>query len=301
MVFMSVSSVGVVGLGNMGLAYGLRLLQSNFEVRGFDLRQEPLELFRAAGGIAAESGAELASQSDLIITSLPGDAALEAVMEWMLPSVAAPTVVVETSTIDPAVKSKAREQLQERGVVMLDATVSGTPESVAAGELALFAGGDRRAFEAVEAALLGFARTARHVGAFGQATRLKLICNLLVTINNVATAEAMSLGIRAGFDPEFLLEAVGESVAGSRIWDLRGAMMVAGDYRPGAASYRLVAKDGLLIEALARDAGAFTPMFQLAGQFHRAGEGIGLSDLDAASLLELYRLWSGDSSDPSAP
>jgi putative dehydrogenase len=290
-----VSAVGVVGLGNMGAAIAERLLAAGYEVVGFDVAGSARRALEEAGGRALLDSASVAREADHVILSLPSVDALAAVVNepgGLGEGAGAGQVVLETSTLPVASKLAAHDALSASGATVLDCAVSGTPSSVRAGELALYASGDADAFARVEGMVGAFTRRARFVGAFGAATKLKLICNLLVVIHDAATAEAMALGIGAGFDPHLVYEVVRDGIGSSRVFEQRGAMMVDGDYRPGSRTYVLGLKDGALIDDLARETGTFVPMFQIARQLHMAGLGLGLGDLDAASLLEVYRALS---------
>jgi 3-hydroxyisobutyrate dehydrogenase-like beta-hydroxyacid dehydrogenase len=287
-----VTVVGVIGLGNMGSAFAERLLAEGHQVVGSDLVDERLSELQRLGGRPVGSAAEVAAAAESIVLSLPSAEALAAVAGALAQATLAERVIVETSTLSVEAKRSAHVLLAAGGATLLDASVSGTPGSVRAGELALYASGDRAAFDRVRPALEGFARSVRFVGEFGNAMRLKMICNLLVVIHDAASAEAMALGIGAGFDPELVYDVVCESIGSSRIWEQRAKMMVEEDYRPGSATFTLAVKDGALIDEFTRETGTFSPMFQLGRQLHAAGLGFGLGDLDGAALLQLYRALS---------
>ena len=289
------SAVGVVGLGNMGAAIAERLLAGGHEVVGFDVVGSARRALEQSGGRATSDSAEVARAADHVILSLPSADALDAVINdsgGLREGAGAGQVVLETSTLPVQAKLAAHTALLGPGATLIDCAVSGTPNSVRAGELALYASGDADAFARVEDIVGTFAASTRFVGPFGAATKLKLICNLLVVIHDAATAEAMALGIGAGFDPHLVHEVVCDGIGSSRVFEQRGAMMAESDYRPGSRTYVLGLKDGALIDELARETGTFVPMFQLARQLHTAGLGLGLGDLDAASLLEVYRALS---------
>jgi putative dehydrogenase len=284
--------VGLIGLGNMGSAFADRLLAAGHQVLGFDPSPEALEAFESAGGKAAPDCATVARDADQLIMSLPSVAALESAVSGArgLRAGATPDqVILETSTLPVAAKLSARDALAEHGASLLDCAVSGTPMSARAGELALYASGDEAAFARAAGLVDDFSARARFVGAFGSATKLKLICNLLVVIHDAATAEAMALGLGAGFDPHLVYEVVCDGIGSSRVFEQRGAMMADGDYRPGSRTFMLGLKDGALIDELARDTGTFAPVFGLARQLHTAAIGLGLGELDGAALLEVYR------------
>jgi 3-hydroxyisobutyrate dehydrogenase-like beta-hydroxyacid dehydrogenase len=198
-------------------------------------------------------------------------------------------VIVDTSTMRVADKFAARDVLARAGAVLIDASVSTTPQALREGRLVLFASGDEAAFIAARPALEAFSGTIHFVGEFGNASRIKLICNLLVAIHNAATAEAMALVEASGLDAQLAHRVVSDGVASSKIWERRGAMMLDGDYGEGSFAYRIATHDAPLIDELSREVGAFTPMFRLAEHLHRAAIEMGLERYDTASMLELYR------------
>jgi L-threonate 2-dehydrogenase len=287
--------VGIVGLGNMGWAFAERLVEQGHEVVGFDVDPVAGERLRELGGEMAALASIAESRPALIVTSLPGAAALNQAIDELLRAGIPGLVVAETSTLSVADRLAAHDRLAPSGITLLDAPVSGTPESVRAGRLALFGAGDEQAFRSVEPLLQVFAPNTRFVGTFGDATRLKLICNMLVVIHNAATAEAMALAATAGFDKRLVYDVVCSGVASSRIWEIRGEMMAEESYRPGAYGYRIAAKDGALIADMAQNVGACAPLFSIAFEMHRSGQAMGLEEFDLASLFEVYRTMNGGS------
>ena len=289
----SMSRVGVVGLGNMGSAFAGSLLDAGHSVIGCDPARTGRDALERLGGqVVGDAAAVAIERVELVVLSLPGASALLAVAGCIADAAAPGLVVVDTSTIDVEDKRHARDRLAAAGVTLIDGPVSGTPESVREGRLALYGSGDEAAFRRVENTLRVFAPAISFVGAFGDAMRLKLICNMLVMIHNAATAEAMALATAAGFDRRLVHEVVASGVASSRIWELRGAMMIDGDYRPGAFGYRIAEKDGRLIVGLVDEVGARAPLFTAAQEVHRSGSEMGLEELDLASVFQVYREWS---------
>ncbi len=288
----TVGAVGLIGLGNMGSAFADRLLAAGYAVVGYDPDPDARDAFQAAGGIVVADCATVAREVEQVVLSLPSAAALQAAVTGpagLGAGARARQVILETSTLPVAAKTVARDALAEHDACLLDCAVSGTPTSVRAGQLALYASGDQDAFERAGKLVGAFSARARFVGGFGAATKLKLICNLLVVIHDAAAAEAMALGIGAGFDSHLVYEVVCDGIGSSRVFEQRGAMMAEGDYRPGSRTFLLGLKDGALIDDLARETGTFAPVFGLARQLHTAAIGLGLGELDGAALLEVYR------------
>ena len=296
--------VGVVGLGAMGSAMAQRLVMAKHTVLGTDPKEACLAELEHHGGRRAATAAEVAAQSDIVITSLNSAAVFEAVTtgpNGLLATARPGLVVVDTCTLAIADKQRAADALATKGAVLLDCTVSGTRPLVLDGILALYASGPRDAFERAEPALASFTKTRVHLGAFGNATRLKCVLNLLVMINNAATAEAMTLARRSGLDLDQVWSLVADSFAGSGVWRSRGRMMVDRDYTRARGTYGIARKDAGVISDFAADNLVPTPLFHAALEMHRAGMALGYTENDTASLFEVYGQLAGLDTVPPAP
>jgi L-threonate 2-dehydrogenase len=293
--------VGVVGLGIMGSAYTGHLLEAGVAVGGFDVDPATLAMFVARGGRAAESARALAAQSDIVISALPSVAALEAAFfgpDGLASGARAGLIVVEASTFSLAVKESARARLAERGAVLLDAPVSGTGLQARVRDIAIYASGERAAFDAALPVLERFARSVRYVGAFGNGSKLKYIANLLVTIHNLSTAEAVVLAQKAGLDPREMLEVVGDGAGASRMLQVRGPMMAAGTYDEAGMKLEVYQKDLEIIAAFAQEVGAPTPLFSVSAMFHGAALAQGRGKQDTAAIASVLRTMAGLPADP---
>ena len=190
------ATVGVVGLGNMGLPMAGHLLAAGFGVRGYDVRPEAVDALARAGGTPTASPAEAVAGAPMAITSLPSVAALQEVVggEHGL-AAAAPDglILIETSTLPVAVKAEAAEALGRVGAVVLDCPLSGTASQMRARDIAVYASGDQAAIERSHDVLAAFSRVQHEVGAFGNGMRMKLIANHLVAVHHTAAAEALLL------------------------------------------------------------------------------------------------------------
>ena len=184
----------------MGLAIARSLLKEGVTATGLDLDSGRMALASAAGLEAASSVPDLAMHSDVILTSLPSDAALGAVVDELVGSVsnASGAIVVELSTLSLECKLRCRDQLLGKGIKMLDCPISGTGAQAQSGDLVVYASGEFSDYEGVASVLAKFSRSAPHVGQFGDGTRIKLVANLLVAIHNVATAEGAGFGCACG-------------------------------------------------------------------------------------------------------
>lgn len=276
-------SVGVIGLGNMGSAFAANLARAGFDVWGFDLDAGRIAQLTAAGGRAADSPADVAERARVVITSLPTVGALEAVVAGLAESDAGGVTVVEAGTLPIAVKERAAADLADRFTV-LDCPVSGTGMQARTGDIAVYASGDRDAFEGSLDVLRGFTRAQHYVGAFGMGMRIKLIANLLVSIHNVAAAEAITLARRAGIDLDTLLDVIPQGAGTSRMFEVRGPLMAAGRYDESTADVALYKKDLALITELAAEADCPVPLLAVSAQLYAAAMAQGRAHQDGASV-----------------
>jgi 3-hydroxyisobutyrate dehydrogenase-like beta-hydroxyacid dehydrogenase len=288
--------VGVIGLGAMGSAMALRMIKAGYDVVGTDVRQACMDELAANGGKPATSARAVAEVSDIIIISLASEAAFHAVTtgaDSILDAKRGGTIVVDTCTLAITDKAAARDKLKTIGVTLLDCTVSGTRPIVLAGNLTLYASGDAEAFGRAEEPLKTFTRSRTFLGEFGNASKLKYVMNFLVLIHNAATAEAMSLARKSGLDLTMVQPLVDDSFGSSKVWGLRGKMMVERDYVTSRGTYGIARKDARVIGEFARSIAAPTPIFQAALQMHLAAISQGYGDNDTASLFEIYSKFSG--------
>ncbi|MGH9102692.1 MAG: NAD(P)-dependent oxidoreductase, partial [Acidimicrobiales bacterium] len=292
--------IGVVGLGNMGGPLARHLLQAGFAVRGYDTRREAIEPLVASGGEAGSSPADLAASCPIVFTSLPSVAALEAVVEGpegLASTAGAGSVVVETSTLPLATKERARDALAAAGAATLDCPLSGTASQMEVRDIAVYASGDKEAIDRCRPALAAFSRALYEVGEFGNGIRLKLVANHLVTVHNVAAAEALLLARRSGLDGELARRALCDGAGMSRMLEVRGPMMLSGDFSHANMRLEYYQKDIDLINAQARAVKCLLPLFSVSSQLYLAALAQGRLDEDAA---DVYAVLEGMHEPPHA-
>lgn len=289
--------IGVIGLGIMGGAMARHLAQAGREVVGFDIATDARKRVESAGGRTVDSAAELASRCRVIITSLPAVAALETIADQLAGGMTPEHVLIEASTMPLSVKHACRQKLEACGAIVLDCPVSGTGAQAAVKDLVVYASGDAAAFERVRPVLADFSRRQVHLGRFGNGSVMKFIANLLVNIHNVAAAEALVLARLAGMDLRTVYETIQDGAGGSRMFQLRGPLMVEGKYDEPTARIDMYMKDLDIITAFAAELRSPTPLFSAATQLYYAAERCGLGKLDTAAvsivLEELAGLRSG--------
>jgi L-threonate 2-dehydrogenase len=288
--------VGLVGLGIMGSAMATNLLAAGFEVTGFDILTEKVDDLVAKGGHAATSPGDVAGGADVVITSLPTVAALRTAVgggDGVVTGAHEGLVVVESSTMPLGVKNEARERLEAAGVAALDCTLSGTGAQAARRDLVVYASGDRGPFERALPALQSVSRSVRYVGGFGAGSKMKFVANLLVAIHNVAAAEAFILGRKAGLDAQLLYDVISDGAGTSRMFEVRGPMMVAQDYDEPSARMELFVKDVDVIDDFARSIAAPVPIFSATLAVYAAALAQGRADQDPAAVHDVLATLAG--------
>jgi 3-hydroxyisobutyrate dehydrogenase-like beta-hydroxyacid dehydrogenase len=280
-------TIGLVGVGLLGTAVARRLLKAGHRVVGFDPAPDRVRALLTMGGEAATSARAVALASDAVCTLLPSLLTVEAAVlgpDGVAAAGKAGQVVVQMSTISPALSVRLAAESRARGLDFLDCPVSGASGQVARGEGMLFVGGERRVFERWRPLLEAMLPRAVYVGPAGQAMVLKLVANLLVALHSAAAAEALHLARQAGLDPAVALEVLTGSAAGSRMLEVRGPLMVRGEY-PAQMKLDIFMKDLHLIQEAAAAAGAALPLTDTAERLFAAAAETGHGDEDLAVVL----------------
>lgn len=288
--------VGQVGLGIMGGAFAKHLRAAGFDVIGYDPSRKAMTALRRLGGISARSPAEVAARSRALITSLPSPAAMESAFFGKdgIASGARPgTAVIEASTMSLELKEGIRRRLARQRICLLDCPISGTGAQAAAKDIVVYASGDRSAFARNRKVFDGFARGTYYCGEFGTGSKLKFVANLLVTIHNLSAAEAMVLGEKAGLDPGLLYRVIADGAGSSRMFQVRGPLMVAGRYLPPHMKSEIYQKDIDIIDAFARRLRCPTPLFSGSLPFYTAALRQGWGGHDTAAVHAVLRKRAG--------
>src|SRR4051794_27387581 len=223
-------AVGVIGLGIMGGAIARNLAAAGWRVLGYDVDPGRCRELAAAGVTIAANAATVAKDAATILTSLPKPAALHETVREIAEAGVPRRVIVEMSTFALADKAAAEEALRAAGHVMLDCPLSGTGSQAKTKDLVIYASGDSQSINALAPLFADFSRATHDLGAFGNGTRMKFVANLLVAIHNVASAEAMVLGMKAGLDPHQVFALATSGAGTSRVFELRGPMMADNSY-----------------------------------------------------------------------
>jgi 3-hydroxyisobutyrate dehydrogenase-like beta-hydroxyacid dehydrogenase len=290
---MAKGKVGVVGLGIMGGAFAQNLVKSGWHVVGYDVDPARRRAMARAGVEIAHDVAALAAAVPTVITSLPKPAALEATAKAIVAARVRPLVIVEASTFTIDDKLKAERTLRKAGHVMLDCPISGTGSQAKTKDLVVYASGDSKAIRKLKPLFAGFSRASHDLGAFGNGSRMKYVANLLVAINNVASAEAMVLGIKAGLDPQTVFEMVTSGAGNSRVFELRAPMMVKDRYDDVTMKIAVWQKDTAVIGQFAREIGVPTPTFDASVPVYNKAMKSGHAEHDTAAVCAVLEAMAG--------
>jgi 3-hydroxyisobutyrate dehydrogenase-like beta-hydroxyacid dehydrogenase len=277
--------VGMLGLGIMGSGMSANLLAAGWEVVGYDPERDKVAALEQAGGRGAGSSEEVAGQCPVIISVLPNVEALDDVVDRVAKGGGQGNVLVECSTFPLEDKHRARKRLTEAGVAAMDCPLSGTGHQAKSKDLAVYASGRRQDYEACVPVFEGFARSHYYLGEYGLGTKMKMVANLLVAIHNVSAAEAFVLGMKAGLDPQQILDVVGDGAGTSRMFEVRGPLMVENKYDEATMKVDVFQKDMKIISGFAKDLNCPLPVFSAAGEIYTQALAQGRAKQDTASVL----------------
>ena len=288
--------VGQVGLGIMGGAFAKHLRAAGFPVAGFDLDASRRAALKRLGGSAERSIADVCRRAAVVVTSLPSVAAVEAAFfgpGGLLESAGAGTIVIETSTLPLEVKIALRDRCAARRITVLDCPISGTGAQAAAKDISVYASGPRSAVRRCEPVFGGFARSMHYCGDFGNGSRLKFIANLLVTIHNLSTAEAIVLGRRSGLDLDLLYRVIRDGAGTSRMFEVRAPLMIERDYSRATMKIDVYQKDIDIIGAYAAALHCPTPLFEASKTFYSSAYALGHAKDDTAAICAVLENMAG--------
>ena len=285
--------VGIIGLGIMGGAFAQNLIAAGWRVIGYDIAPARRRAMAKLGVDIAENTEDVARRARAVITSLPKPGALvEAAVA--IAKVGVPRrVIVEMSTFALEDKAKAEAVLRKAGHVMLDCPVSGTGAQALTKDLVVYASGNSREIKKLRSLFSGFTRAVHDVGAFGNGSRMKYVANLLVAIHNVASAEAMVLGMKAGLPPQLIFDLIKTGAGNSRIFELRAPMMVKNSYGNPTMKISVWQKDMDVIGSYARKIAVPTPMFDASKTIYTKALKSGHSAEDTAAVCAVLEKMAG--------
>lgn len=281
-------TIGLIGVGRIGLPIAENLIKSGYRVLGY--RRGSLGDFEKIGGVVARSPAEVGGETDMVLTCLPSAEALDEVVQGkagLVQSARPGQIVVELGSHLVPDKERQITPLAAKGAIFLDGEVGGTPGMVRARKAVVYLAGDEQAAKKAETVVRGFTDICHYFGAFGAASKVKLINNLLVTINLAATGEAMALAAKTGVDLDLLIKAVANGSGGSMQFGIRAPWMAHRQFLPAQGTTFGLSHYFELIGDFADRVGVATPLFNRAIEVHQRVIDEGFGEYDHAVLIDV--------------
>jgi 3-hydroxyisobutyrate dehydrogenase-like beta-hydroxyacid dehydrogenase len=264
--------LGFIGMGGMGSRMAARLLAAGYDVTVYNRNRERTRSLEKQGAKVASEPGELAARADIVLSSLADDVAVEKVMlcpGGALVGARPETVFIEMSTVSPSLSRRMHDLAHQGGVFVLDAPVSGTTTVAEQGELVIFVGGDKAAYDRCLPVLQVLARAAHYMGPAGSGATMKLCANTLLGLGMQALAEAVAFGLKAGLQRERLLEVLAATAVVSPSQKSKLGNVLNEAYPP-AFPLRLMLKDYRLILDTAMGLPAAMPATAAAEQVSAA-------------------------------
>lgn len=282
--------IGFIGLGIMGKPMAKNLLKAGHELVVFDFNKEAVADLVSNGAASAETGKELASQCDVVITMVPNSPHVRAavlgengVAEGAKPG----TVIIDMSSIDPTESRAIGAELEKLEIDMLDAPVSGGEPKAIDGTLSVMVGGKKDLFDKYYDMLMVMAGSVVYVGELGAGNVAKLANQIVVAVNIAAVSEALTFAKKAGTDPELVYQAIRGGLAGSTVMDAKAPMMLNRNFKPG---FRIELHIKDLNNALNAAHNVSSPV-PLTGQLMEIMQGLkadGFDKEDHSSIVKYY-------------
>jgi 2-hydroxy-3-oxopropionate reductase len=282
--------IGFIGLGIMGKPMAKNLLKAGYSLTVYDIVPEAVADVVKEGAQKGSSSKDVASKSDIVITMLPNSPEVkEAVLgqDGVLDGAKAGTILIDMSSIAPLASQEVSAKAKEKGVIMLDAPVSGGEPKAVDGTLAIMVGGPADTFEKVKDILAVMGGSVTLVGDIGSGNTTKLANQIIVALNIAAMSEAMVLATKAGVDPEKVFNAIKGGLAGSTVLNAKMPLALAGNFKPG---FRIVLHIKDLQNALdtAHSLGVPVPLSSVAMEIMQALKVDSHGGDDHGGIIQFY-------------
>jgi len=282
--------IGFVGLGIMGKPMAKNLIKAGYELAVYDIVPERVSELVKAGAKKGRSGKDVAARSEIVITMLPNSPqVMDAVLGpgGVLEGAKAGTILIDMSSIAPRASREIAAKAQGKGVVMLDAPVSGGEPKAVEGKLAIMVGGPADAFEQVKDILGVMGAAVTRVGDIGSGNVTKLANQIIVALNIAGMSEAIVLAKKAGVDPQKVFQAIRGGLAGSAVLDAKMPLALKGSFKPG---FRIELHIKDLANALdtAHELGVPVPLSSLVMEIMQVLKADGKAGDDHGGLIQFY-------------
>lgn len=288
-------TVGYIGLGLMGKSIARNIIKAGFPLVVHNRSRAAVDELVAEGARPAGSPAEVAAQVEVVFTNLPDTPDVEKVVlgsQGILAGAKAGLIWVDNSTIKPAAARSLSAQLAEKGVLSLDAPVSGGDIGARNGTLAIMAGGPAQALEKVLPVFRAMGKTITHVGEAGAGQVAKAANQIMVAAQMVAMGELLIFSQKAGVDPQKVVEAIKGGAAQCWTLDVKPPRLFAGNRNPGFKAH-MQAKDLNIILETAREYGIPLPSTAVDAQLFNAMLQNGMGDLDNSAVIGMIEALAG--------
>ncbi|WP_274649205.1 NAD(P)-dependent oxidoreductase [Paenibacillus humicola] len=291
------NKIGFVGLGVMGSPMAANLIGKGYRVAVYNRTPGKADRLLELGAVLAGTPAEAADGADAVVTMISNDDAVNEVYygdNGLLGGLAAGTVVVDSSTISPALARQLAVDCAAKSADYLDAPVSGSKPAAESGQLVFMAGGDANALKRCEPILLAMGSKIVHLGPSGSGATAKLAVNTVLGINTAALIEGLAIATNGGIDVASFLELVQSGGAASRIAELKGGKLLGRDFSVQFA-LSLMLKDLRLASVLSDGLKTPTPVLEAVKSVFQIAEAHGFGELDLSALAKCYEQLSGKS------
>jgi 3-hydroxyisobutyrate dehydrogenase-like beta-hydroxyacid dehydrogenase len=281
----------------MGIGMVPRLQGAGHSVTGWNRTRDKAQPLISAGMQWANTPREVAARSDIVFSIVTDAAAVRAVAlggDGILAGLRDDSIYIDMSTITPESSRAVSAEFAQASRIMLDAPISGSPVTLAAGKASLMVAGDRAAFERARPVLQAIGPTVTYIGASGLAVQMKLAINLLLMVEVIAFGEAIALAEKGGVERHLAVDAILKSVAASPVLGYRGPFILEGNM-PAVplADVTLQQKDMQLVLDIARKQGSPTPLAAAANEMMNVCRGLGIDHNDFVIAHEAYRRLGG--------
>ena len=284
-------TIGFIGVGTMGKPMSLNLIKAGYSLIAYDINPKPLEELKEKGAAIGQSSKEVASQSNIIITMLPKSEDVEKAIlgeNGVIEGVKSNCIIIDMSTIDPSVSRRMAQLFLSRNIKMLDAPVSGGQMGAEAGTLSIMVGGDEDIFHECMDIFKAMGKNIFYCGPNGNGEIVKIVNNLLGGIYSIATAEALSLGVKAGVDFKVLVDVINGSTSQNFFMKSYCAVKAfKGDFEPGFMA-ELMYKDLGLAMTLSKEQGVPQPLGGLSYQIFSLINASGLGKKDFSITFKMF-------------
>ena len=281
-------TIGSIGLGAMGGSYAKFLIEDNYTVYGVDPDTQNAEIFTSLGGLLLNNISELVDKSNVIILSLPTVPIFKEVINEIEVNGKSneSKILIDMNTISLDDKIETKNKLEKLNINMVDAPVSGTSAQAKVKDIVVMSSGDKIIIDECGDIFSSFSKQNIYVGDFGNGIKFKILANLLVTVHNTVTAEALLLGQKAGLEEKMIYQVLNAGAATSVMLDKRMPLMINKNYEPATASMRIFLKDIDVITDYLKSNNLNSPTFEAAANlYNQSKENIPIT-YDTAAIYE---------------